>query len=56
LEGFLFLKQYIKNPRMIGAVLPSSRNLARKMIEDIDFEKAECIVEYGPGTGVFTKC
>lgn len=43
-----FLKEYIKSPRTIGAVAPSSENLAKKMIESINFESAECIVEYGP--------
>lgn len=38
----------------MGAIVPSSRYLAKKMIEGIDFENAGCIVEYGPGTGVFT--
>ncbi|MFP3747881.1 rRNA adenine N-6-methyltransferase family protein, partial [Achromobacter sp. SIMBA_011] len=37
------------------AVLPSSHFLAEKMTGKIDFHKAEYIVEYGPGTGVFTK-
>ena len=49
-----FLKQCLSNPRHIGAVLPSSRYLANKMVEGIDFNKASVIVEYGPGTGVFT--
>ena len=49
-----FLMQYLRTPRRIGAVAPSSVWLAEKMVGDIDFEKAECIVEYGPGTGVFT--
>lgn len=51
----MFLLEYIKNPRNVGAVAPSSSHLARKMVESIDFEHAECIVEYGPGTGVFTE-
>ena len=50
-----FLKQYLKNPRRVGAVAPSSKWLAEKMVSDIDFEHAKCIVEYGPGTGVFTE-
>lgn len=50
-----FLKEYIKHPRSVGAVAPSSKYLAYKMIENIDFEDAKCIVEYGPGTGVFTE-
>lgn len=49
-----FLVQYLKTPRRIGAVAPSSMWLAEKMIGDIDFENAKCIVEYGPGTGIFT--
>lgn len=49
-----FLIEYIKSPRTVGAIAPSSERLAEKMIRDIDFENAECIVEYGPGTGVFT--
>ena len=50
-----FLLQYIFKPRTVGAVLPSSRFLARKMVAGINFDDAKCIVEYGPGTGVFTE-
>ena len=50
-----FIKQYIKNPRTVGAIAPSSDKLAYKMVEDINFFNASCIVEYGPGTGVFTE-
>lgn len=50
-----FIKQYFKNPRTVGAVAPSSEKLAYKMVEDINFLNASCIVEYGPGTGVFTE-
>lgn len=51
----LFLAEYVKNFRTVGAVTPSSRFLARKMVERIDFDTARVIVEYGPGTGVFTR-
>lgn len=49
-----FLIEYFKAPRTVGAVAPSSEKLAEKMVRGIDFKNAECIVEYGPGTGVFT--
>ena len=49
-----FILQYITKPRTTGAILPSSKYLARKMTADIDFTNAECIAEYGSGTGVFT--
>ena len=50
-----FLKEYIKHPRTVGAVAPSSRRLANGMMMPIDFENASCILEFGPGTGVFTE-
>lgn len=49
-----FLAEYLRDIRRIGAVAPSSRFLARKMVATVDFDKAKVIVEYGPGTGVFT--
>lgn len=55
MEIINFLKQYIKNPRTVGAIAPSSEKLAHKMVEDIIFDNASCIVEYGPGTGAFTE-
>ena len=53
-SGLSFLKQYRSKPRAVGAVLPSSKYLAEKMVHNIDFDSARCIVEYGAGTGVFT--
>ncbi|MCM3736113.1 methyltransferase domain-containing protein [Bacillus cytotoxicus] len=50
-----FLAEFIKHPKHIGAIAPSSKILAKKMVDTIDFEDAEYIVELGPGTGVFTK-
>jgi len=54
MSGLSFIKQYVTKPRTVGAVWPSSKYLAAKMVADIDFETADTIVEYGPGTGVFT--
>lgn len=50
-----FLREYISTPDTIGAIAPSSRYLAASMTASIDFDKARCIVEYGAGTGVFTR-
>lgn len=50
----VFFVEYIKNMRTVGAVAPSSGYLAKKMLARVDFATAEVIVEYGPGTGVFT--
>jgi phosphatidylethanolamine/phosphatidyl-N-methylethanolamine N-methyltransferase len=51
----LFLRQFLRSPRTVGAVLPSSPALARTMLEPIDFASARAIVEFGPGTGAFTR-
>lgn len=40
---------------MVGAVAPSSRFLAKKMVSNIELSDAKIVVELGPGTGVFTK-
>ncbi len=50
-----FLIQYLLHPRSVGAVKPSSKHLAQKMVEDVDFHTAKCIVEIGAGTGAFTE-
>ncbi len=50
----VFFIEYLKNIRTVGAVAPSSKYLANKMLSGVDFAKAKVIIEYGPGTGVFT--
>lgn len=55
MEILSFIKQYFIKPRYVGAILPSSKYLAKKMLENIDFSSANCIVEYGPGTGIFSE-
>ena len=50
-----FLKEFIKENKMVGSLTPSSRFLAAKMIDTIDFSTVNVVVELGPGTGVFTR-
>jgi phospholipid N-methyltransferase len=49
-----FLTHYFRDPRGVGAIAPSSPALARAMVDAVDLAGARVIVEYGPGTGVFT--
>lgn len=49
-----FFRSFIRDWRTIGSVTPSSRFLVNAMLGQIDFSRARRIVEYGPGTGVFT--
>jgi len=50
----LFLSEFLRSPRAVGAVLPSSSGLAEAMVAPIEFATALNIVEFGPGTGSFT--
>ena len=50
-----FFKTFLTDPMHVGALLPSGAALAHQITEPIDYEKAKVIVEFGPGTGVFTK-
>lgn len=50
-----FLKEFFVRPRVTGAVWPSSHGLARRMTEWVDWSMVRAVVEYGPGTGVFTE-
>jgi len=50
-----FLAQFIRNPHTVGAVLPSSKALARMMLAPVDFDTLTTIVEYGPGIGAITQ-
>ena len=44
-----------KKGSKVGSITPSSKFLAKKMLENIDFSKDIVIAEFGPGTGVFTE-
>jgi phospholipid N-methyltransferase len=48
-----FFGALIRNPRAVGAIVPSSVSLARRMVCDV--EPASRVVELGPGTGVITR-
>ena len=50
----LFAQNFIRHPKMLGSLIPSSRFLVRRVLREIDWNRAQVIVEYGPGVGVFT--
>ena len=49
-----FLRSWIEKPLHMGAVMPSSRLLARTMAQYVDVESEGPVVELGPGTGAIT--
>lgn len=54
-EHLVFLARFLRNPRQVGALAPSSQTLARAMAANITFTAESRIVELGPGTGAFTR-
>lgn len=50
-----FFREFLKERRVVGAISPSSKFLAKRMIASVDFANARILVEFGPGTGIFTK-
>ena len=54
-EHFQFLQGFFKNPLKVGAISPSSPDLALKMIEDVKADENNVVLEIGCGTGAITK-
>ena len=53
-DAWTFFRQWLRNPRAMAALSPSSRQLARLMIEQLP-PRSRHIVELGGGTGVITQ-
>jgi phosphatidylethanolamine/phosphatidyl-N-methylethanolamine N-methyltransferase len=54
-KKILFLKKYLKNPKSIGSVIPSSDFLAEAMFKSIKELDQTSVIEIGAGTGAITK-
>jgi phospholipid N-methyltransferase len=51
----VFARNFFKNPRMLGSVIPSSRYLVDQLLRDIRWSDVKVIVEYGPGVGTISE-
>jgi len=49
-----FLRSWIEKPLHMGAVMPSSKLLARTMAQYVDVDSEGPVIELGPGTGAIT--
>jgi phospholipid N-methyltransferase len=54
-ERLRFLRSFLKHPRQVGAVLPTSGRAVRAMLDLVAIEDARCVVEMGAGTGPHTR-
>ena len=50
----LFARNFLKHPKMLGSVIPSSRFLINMVLKHVDWKRVRVFVEYGPGVGTFT--
>ena len=49
-----YIKNFIKD-KHVASVTPSSKFCVKRVCKHIDFSSPRTIVEYGPGTGVYTR-
>lgn len=51
----LFAKNFFKYPSMLGSIVPSSRFVVNDVMDQIDWDRARVVVEFGPGVGTLTR-
>lgn len=54
-DAAIFFAQFIKNPRQLGSVTPSSGFLKQRIIRCARLSAAQLVVELGPGNGGTTR-
>ena len=51
----LFAANFIRHPNAVGSIFPSSPFVVRRALARVPWTDCEVVVEYGPGTGQFTR-
>jgi phospholipid N-methyltransferase len=54
-KALAFFLEFLREPKQIGSVVPSSTFLKRRLVRVAGVEKARTVVELGPGTGGTTQ-
>ena len=54
-DAAYFFRRFLRNPRRVASVVPSSRFLAAAMFEGLNLRDGDLVIEFGPGTGAFTR-
>lgn len=53
-ETWSYLRNFVKDPK-VGAITPCSRHTVSRLCQKLSLETADTLVEFGPGSGVFTR-
>jgi phosphatidylethanolamine/phosphatidyl-N-methylethanolamine N-methyltransferase len=53
--NFAFFLGFLRQPALIGSIIPSSRFLERRVVEAAGITRSRMVVELGPGTGGTTR-
>ncbi|TCM17770.1 phospholipid N-methyltransferase [Novosphingobium sp. PhB165] len=51
----VFIEGFLRNPVMVGSIVPSSRFTINRMLAPVDWANTKLFVEYGPGVGTFCR-
>src|SRR4029079_19018086 len=51
----VFFEGFLRNPVMVGSIVPSSRRTITKVLDPVDWNECRLFVEYGPGVGTFCR-
>lgn len=51
----LTMREFLRHPQDVGSAFPASRQLVEAVLEPVDLSAVRLVVEYGPGSGRFTR-
>jgi phospholipid N-methyltransferase len=51
----LFARNFFRHPSMLGSVIPSSPFLVNDLMNQVKWDRARVLVEFGPGVGTITR-
>lgn len=54
-DAVVFFRKFLEKGRTVSSFVPSSRTMAGRMLELVDFERPGTIIELGAGTGPVTE-
>jgi phosphatidylethanolamine/phosphatidyl-N-methylethanolamine N-methyltransferase len=53
-ETWSYIRNFVKDPK-VGSITPCSRHTVKRLCQKLPLDSIETLVEFGPGSGVFTR-